>query len=107
MRIERVIDACARAEGEANARTTFADHGLRLGNLRWRAVVFFAEMVDDVLAVWPHLGIQLKGMHDYLSIICLPKARQRELERVQAYSTPWTRDVGYEIDSKRFCHCFS
>ena len=75
VRIEGVVDVRTRAEGKADACPTLADHRLRFGDLRRRASIFFAEMIDNGLAFRAHLRIQLEGMDHYLGVDRFAKIR--------------------------------
>jgi len=81
MRIECVVDAIARAERKADARAAFANHRLGFGDLFRRASVFLAEIIDDRLALGPHLRIELERMDDDLWVDRLSQPGKCLLQR--------------------------
>src|SRR5262249_45297281 len=99
VRVERVVDELALAERKADACAALAYRRLRLGDLRRRAAVFVAQVLDDVLAFRAHLRVQFKRVHDPLGANLVTEVGKRALQRREADRAPRARDIGNVVDS--------
>ena len=61
-------------------------------------------MLNDILAAWRHVGIELEWMEVQFDLHFVAQTGQRLLERTKPDRAPGARDIGHEIDFDGFVH---
>lgn len=76
-----------------------ADHGAVLSRLLGGRAVFAGDVVDDVLALGRHVGVELERLEMDLGLDPLgPEPVQRRGQAAEADDAPGADDVGDEVD---------
>ena len=96
--IEGIPHAHPIAELETNGGAAFAQHLPRGGQLLWRGAVLSRQILDRVLAVRRHRGIQLERLELQLRRHGSFEPRQGDLQGIEPNGTPRAGNVGHEVD---------
>ena len=98
--IKGVVDAAAlvHAKSEPQRRAARRDGLAVLLALLGRGAVLFLQVLANVLALWPHLRIQLERLKVQVQRHLALQPVRRLLQRLEADDAPGAGDIGDEID---------
>jgi hypothetical protein len=106
VRIERVIHPAlvGHRHGETERGGALSDHLAIGGELLGRRAIFAGDMLDHILALGRHVGIELERLEMQRGFDLVTSACQRLFQAVQADDAPGAGNVRDEIDLERAGH---
>jgi hypothetical protein len=104
--VESVVDPAATpgVKFKAHFGTPRRDGLANLRLLLWGGPVLLSQMLTQVLPLWAHVGVQLKGLKVQIGLHLAIQIGQGGLKCAQTHGTPRTGDVRNEINLQKGGH---